>query len=82
MADFESCRCRTETLVTGINESDSYSRHMTCEVMGSIVGRYRCPATQTIWRRVWGVGQGHGFGPARIEKVPPETEADAFRYMD
>jgi hypothetical protein len=76
----ESCRCNQVTLVLGIVESDAYSRHMTCVLMGELVGRYACPVTGTTWKRVWGIGRSHGAGPARIELVEPGKEIEAFRY--
>jgi hypothetical protein len=76
----EACRCAHETVVLGIRESDAYSKHMKCVVMGELVGRYSCPVTGTIWKRVWGIGLSHGAGPARMELVKPGDEAEAFRY--
>jgi hypothetical protein len=76
----EECRCDHVRMVIGIAESDEYSRHMTCVLLGELVGRYTCPVTGTTWKRVWGIGFSHGAGPARIELAEPGAEAEAFRY--
>jgi len=76
----EACRCAEVRLVMGMAEAASYSEHMTCMLMGELVGRYHCPVTGTTWKRVWPIGASHGSGPARMELVVPGTEDEAFRY--
>jgi hypothetical protein len=75
----DPCRCLERSEVLGIAESEAYSRHLMCEWMGAYVGRYRCPDSGVLWKRVWGVGTGHGYGPARLEVVQSGDEATAFR---
>lgn len=73
------CRCDELDLFVGYEDSEAYSKHLVREWTDGYMDRYRCPERDWVWKRVWGVGAAHGYGPARLERVARGQEEEAFR---